>query len=261
MNAPRKIAWQCIVPLLLLAALGFLRPPAADYRSAAMPPSWSHLLGATPSGEDVLRLCVTSAGVTITQAALATFGATVLGTLIAFLMANIGNRLLRGIANAFAFFLDALGPLIPIAALCAVAPHIPQWGLSLAITALCWPSIALPVREEIIAVHRREYVRASIVVGVTKWNILIRHVMPDVVARLVPQSFALFSNLAALLAALEFLGVKGGNSQQLGFIIYESSGVVRQCPWYFLSATATLVIALLFARRISASAHKPALVG
>ena len=64
------------------------------------------------------------------------------------------------------------------------------WVISLAIGIFAWPATARVLRAEILRVKNADFVMASTALGVSKFRILLRHVLPNSIAPVIVASLA-----------------------------------------------------------------------
>jgi ABC-type dipeptide/oligopeptide/nickel transport system permease subunit len=206
------------VALLLLAVFG---PMATPYTYAGqdltvgaqyLPPSPIHWLGTDDLGRDLFtRLAVgarISLGVGIgVQCIEFVFGMT-FGLLAGFYGGRIDSAIMRFTDVMFAF--PDLLLAILIAAVLTVQTTSPAANLISLLVALgitSWPSMARLVRGQAMLLRQQEYVDASRVLGASDLHLILRHLIPNLLA---PVMVALATDMAGAILAestLSFLGI------------------------------------------------------
>jgi oligopeptide transport system permease protein len=81
------------------------------------------------------------------------------------------------------------------------------WVISAAIGIFAWPSTARVLRSEILRVKQLDYVMASTAIGVSRFKILLRHVMPNSIAPVIAVTTISLASAIVAEATLSFLGV------------------------------------------------------
>jgi oligopeptide transport system permease protein len=81
------------------------------------------------------------------------------------------------------------------------------WVISAAIGIFAWPSTARVLRGEILRVKQMDYVMASTAIGVSRFKILLRHVMPNSIAPVIAVTTISLAAAIVAEATLSFLGV------------------------------------------------------
>ncbi|KAB2381842.1 ABC transporter permease [Actinomadura montaniterrae] len=240
-----------LVALVLLAVLAplltSLDPVATDTSATSLKPgSPGHPLGTDLLGRDLWTRMLygarTSLLVGLTAAAI-TVG---LGVLIGGLAA-IAPRWLDGLIARTADVLLALPLLVIVLALAAVAG--PSLGLVVAAIALTsWMPVALIVRAELRGRRERLYVRAAYALGLSRWQVMWRHLLPGALPPVA--SIAAFEVGHAVLteSTLSFLGLGvPPNRPSWGNLLTEAQSHLLTGEWYTVAIPAAAVVVTIVA--------------
>jgi len=180
-------------------------PLTPDYGAMLGPPSAAHWLGTDAFGRDVLsRIVYGSRTAMLVGFTCAFFGATI-GAVLGVTSAYFGGRvdlLLQRVMDVFLAF-----PLI-ILALAVVS--ILGTGVSnviLAITVPMIPRAALVARSSALAIREMPYVDAARAAGYRHGRIILRHMLPNVMAPYLILLTAYLGQAILLEASLSFLGL------------------------------------------------------
>ena len=180
-------------------------PLATDYGAMLARPSLAHWLGTDAFGRDVLsRIVFGSRTAMLVGFSCAFFGAT-LGTVIGVASAYFGGKvdlLIQRVMDIFLAF-----PLI-ILALAVVS--ILGSGVSnviLAITIPMIPRASLVARSSALAIREMPYVDAARAAGFRHRRIILRHMLPNVMAPYLIMLTAYLGQAILLEASLSFLGL------------------------------------------------------
>jgi len=194
-----------IVVALAADALSPYDPLATDYGAMLAAPSAGHWLGTDAFGRDVLsRIIYGSRTAMLVGFACAFFGATA-GAIIGVASAYFGRRVDLIVQRVMDIFLSF--PLI-ILALAVVA--ILGTGLTnviLAITIPMIPRAALVTRSSALAIREMPYVDAARAAGFRHRRIIMRHMLPNVMAPYLIMLTAFLGQAILLEASLSFLGL------------------------------------------------------
>jgi peptide/nickel transport system permease protein len=198
-----------VIGMILTGALaGWIAPYdplAVDFGAMLAAPSAAHWLGTDAFGRDVLsRLIHGSRTALLVGFGSAVVGAT-LGAVIGVGSAYFGGRLdllLQRFMDVFLSF-----PLIVLAlALVAVLGNsIPN--VILAITVPMIPRAALVIRSSALAIREMPYVDAARAAGFSHARIILRHMLPNVMAPYLIMLTAFLSQAILLESSLSFLGL------------------------------------------------------
>jgi peptide/nickel transport system permease protein len=199
-----------VVVLMLLTAVGAgvlapYDPVAVDFGAMLARPSASHWLGTDAFGRDVLsRLIYGSRTALLVGFGAALIGATggaILGVGSAFFGGKVDLYLQR-LMDIFLCF-----PLIILAlALVAILGNsLPN--LILAITIPMIPRCALVIRSSALAIREMPYVDAARAAGFSNARIILRHMLPNVMAPYLIMLTAFLGQAILLESSLSFLGL------------------------------------------------------
>ena len=198
-----------ILVMLLAAALASWIAPydplAVDFAAMLAAPSRAHWLGTDSFGRDVLsRLIYGSRTALLVGFGASVFGATA-GAILGVGSAYFGGRVdlyLQRIMDVFLSF-----PLIILAlALVAILGNsIPN--LIAAITIPMIPRCALVIRSSALSIREMPYVDAARAAGFRHGRIILRHMLPNVMAPYLIMLTAFLGQAILLEASLSFLGL------------------------------------------------------
>lgn len=169
------------------------------------PPSLRHPFGTDMNGRDVFARVLYGARISMSvgfiSSGLAGLIGVIIGALAGFFGGKIDNILMRFVDLVLcipSFFL-----LLMVIAM--LEPNIYNVMIVIAITS--WPGLARLVRAEVLSVRERDYVQAAIALGIGRWRIIWRHIIPNVMA---PVFVAVTLGVAAAIlveSGLSFLGL------------------------------------------------------
>jgi peptide/nickel transport system permease protein len=211
-NRPALAGFWLLVALFAAALLApFLSPSdpvalSADVVAVQLrAPSAAHWLGTDQLGRDVLSRLLWGARISLSVGLLATAIAVGLGTLIGAVAGYAGGRvdalLMRLTDLALAF--PRLVLLILVVAL--FGPSITVLVLVLGLTQ--WPATARIVRGDVLSLRERDFIRAARALGFGNARIVLRHVVPNVLAPVIVAATLGVGSTITLEAGLSFLGL------------------------------------------------------
>ncbi|MFD6419230.1 ABC transporter permease [Streptomyces sp. NPDC060194] len=203
---------QIAVPLLFLLLLAAACAPfmsdavrATDTDQLLAGPSADHLLGTDEIGRDVLARVVAGSLVTVAVATLTVGAALVLGTVLGLVAGYRGgwvDALVMRVSDGLLAF-----PLLVLAltVVAALGPGLRNALIAIAVVAT--PRFARVVRGEVLSLRTREWVAAARIVGVTRFTIMRRHLLPHLAGTLLVFAALQVSTAIMAEAALSFLGL------------------------------------------------------
>jgi len=223
--------------VILLALLGPLVAPHDPDGVVGLPaqgPSGQFLLGTDYLGHDVLsRVLWGGRSVLWMSFSAATLGVAVgaaVGLLAAYAGTIADDVLMRGMDVILAF------PQI-VFVLLFVSLLGPKLGLIVVLVALAWvPQVARVVRGITSDIVHREYVEAAELIGLPRWRILTREILPNVTTPLMVEYGLRLTWSIALIAAISFLGfgIQPPNADW-GLMINENRNILTLQPWPILA--------------------------
>ncbi len=204
------IAIGAVVMLVfLLAAL--LAPLVAPYSpldqniaAGLNAPSAVHLFGTDKLGRDIFSRILYGARISLFVGVAVVFMSGLVGTLLGVVAGYVGgwaDELLMRVTDIF-FAFPAL--ILAMAIAGALGPSL-QNAL-IAISAATWPVYARLLRGQVLALKEREFVLAARTVGVPEWQIILRHLLPNMLAPLLVQGSFDMGGAITAVAGLSFIG-------------------------------------------------------
>jgi peptide/nickel transport system permease protein len=207
---PLGAVGACIILVMVIVAatagvLAPYNPLANDYSAMLGPPGRQHWLGTDAFGRDVLsRILYGSRTALMVGLGASLLGAT-LGSLIGVASAYFGGRVdlvvQRIMDVLFAF------PVIILALAVVAVLGTGAGNVILAIAAPMVPRCARVVRASALAVREMPYVDAARASGFGHHRIILRHMLPNVMAPILIMATAFLGEAILLEASLSFLGL------------------------------------------------------
>jgi peptide/nickel transport system permease protein len=197
-----------LVNLVVAASANVLAPydpVATDYGAMLARPSGAHWLGTDAFGRDVLsRIIYGSRTAMLVGFSCAFVGATV-GAVIGVTSAYFGGKvdlLIQRVMDIFLAF-----PLIILALAVVAILGTGVFNVIMAITVPMIPRAALVARSSALAIREMPYVDAARAAGFGHRRIILRHMLPNVMAPYLIMLTAYLGQAILLEASLSFLGL------------------------------------------------------
>jgi peptide/nickel transport system permease protein len=210
-----------LVPLLILGGIAFaavfanfLAPHDPEVGRLVMrfkPPFWqtggsaAHLLGTDHLGRDVLSRLIFGARVSMAVGFTAVIFAGTVGTALGIISGYLGgwvDQIIMRVTDTW-LALPALTFAIFLAAV--VGPS--EMNIVIILGAVYWTRYARVIRGEVLSLKEREFVRLAVVAGLSKWKIMTRHILPNVINSAIVLGTLMLGVVIVTEAALSFLGV------------------------------------------------------
>ena len=214
-----------------------------------LPPSWAHPFGTDDLGRDLLARWLygarVSLGVGFAATILAGFLGGIVGILAGFFRGWVDLVLMRLTEIVMAF--PTL--LLAIALAAVLPPSI--WMVILTLGLVGWTAIARIVRAAALKVREQEFIAAAEALGASPFDILFRHVLPNVAPTLGSLLTLKLADMFLLEAALSFLGLGvRPPTPSWGNMIQEGELYFRDAPWIILAPGLAIVFVVLAANML-----------
>jgi len=256
MRSPAAVTSLYVVAILVLIAVfgPFLWIHKYDtiFRdSVAIAPTWTdmHILGTDTEGRDMVARLILGLGISM----LVGLSATVVALTIGVLWGAIAGFLGGWVDEAMMRFVDVLYA-IPFVFFVIVLMTVVQFDdpvlnlvlIFCAIGAVEWLTMARIVRGQTLALRQKEFVEAARAAGAKPLQIVLRHIVPNVVGPVVV--FATL-NIPVIILAESFLSFIGLGVQEpltsLGSLLSQGKDQMTTAPWMLIAPAATMLVTLL----------------
>ena len=234
---PRAVGGVAVVTLLILAAIAApvvarYDPLHVDLFQQLRRPSFTHWLGTDIQGRDVWARLVYGARISLAVGFFSQMIAISIGVTLG-LMAGFYGKWVDEVVMRLADVTLAFPTLLLLVAM--VAALQPSLGVVLfTIGVVGWAGMARIVRAQVLVVRQLEYIQALRALGARDARIVVRHVLPNVVAPVVIAATLGVAGAIMAEAALSFLGLGvAPPTPSWGSMIAEGRDLsqLRSAPW------------------------------
>ena len=245
-----SLAMFGLVILVIMLVLALLTPWIAPYAYEAQnldlgasPPSAQHWLGTDVLGRDQLTRVLYGSRVSLTVGLIATSVALLIGVLYGTIAGFIGGRT-DDVMMRIVDVLYAL-PFTIFIILLTVIFGRSLLLLFLAIGAVEWLTMARIVRGQVVTIRQKEFVEAAKAIGLSRWKIMTRHVIPNVIGPVIVYTTLTIPSVILLESFLSFLGLGIQPPQSSwGSLISYGVDTMEEYPWLLLYPALTLSLTL-----------------
>jgi peptide/nickel transport system permease protein len=240
--------------IVVLALVAMLAPIIAPYPPWAQldivalksqAPSFAHPFGTDRYSRDVLSRVIFGTRVSLSVAGLAVLLAATVGTMYGVISGYVGGRVDAMLMRLLDAFLSIPRVLLLVAVLSLWSP-VPLGTLIVVIGLTSWFEVSRLVRIEVLSVRDRDFVTAARALGTSDLRIIVRHVLPNVLAPILVAAALGVGNVIILEAGLSYLGLGAREPMaSWGSIFFEGSGAFEQMWWVALFPGLAILITVL----------------
>lgn len=196
------ISWFC---LALIAGWLPLDPDRIDLDTILQPPSADSVLGQDDLGRSIAARLVAGARTSLVVALSVVCLSMLVGTVIGVFSAWLGGWWDRLTVMVIDIFMAFPGLLLAIALAGVLGPGISNAIIALAVVG--WVGFARLARAQTLTIRERDHVLAAQAQGVSSLRIMIRHILPLILAPLIIQATFDIAGAVIAEATLSFLGL------------------------------------------------------
>lgn len=218
--------------------------------------TWSHPLGIAPNvATDNLAYLLYGLRDSLFISVIATVVSVVIGLLV-----GLAAGFSRGwVDKVLSFIIDVFLSFPFILFALAVAPILTQrlatdaeklqmaqlWALIVILTVFGWMGLARLVRGQVLSMREREFILAAQVIGASTWRILIKEMVPNLIATLVVVVSLSIPAFIAAEVGLSFLGLGLSGLPSMGQMVRAAGQYYDTYPLYLWAPVTTLLVLVL----------------
>ena len=175
------------------------------------PPMWSEggnsrvILGTDFQGRDVFSRLIHGSRVSIIVGLVGTLAAAAIGTVMGVLSGYLGRWVDAVVMRITDAWLALPSLIFAIFLATLVGPSM--WNIVVILGAVFWTRYARVIRGEVLSLREREYVKLAEVAGATKYRVMVRHIVPNVMNTTIVLASLTIGVVIIAEASLSFLGV------------------------------------------------------
>ncbi len=247
-----KVAMAALVVLLIFIVLAILAPLLplpdpikTDPRMKNAPiGTEGHLLGTDQVGRDILSRIIWGARTTLMLGVVAAFVSTVLGLLFGLLAGYFGGWVDTVIMRVVDVMLAFPSILFAIVVVAILGPSLRNALLAIALLGV--PFYVRLVRADVLRLRSSEFVVAAETIGASGPTILVRHLLPNIIAPIIVTSSIHIGGLILEAGGLSFLGLGAQPpSPEWGAMVASGRNQLLIAPHVVLIPAAAIFIVVL----------------
>ena len=251
MARQNKLAAFSAVLIALVLLLAVFAPLVAPYGEAEQdvlarlqPPSAAHWFGTDELGRDVLSRILYGSRLSLAIGILPSVISLVIGIVLGLLAGYFGGWADYVIMRLADVMLSVPSLLLAMVVMYTLGSS--TVNLFVALSMVGWASVARVVRSQTLSLKESQYVEAAQSIGVSRFNIMRRHILPNCV----PSLIVLFTlNVPAAIlseSSLSFLGIGAQPpAASWGLMVNQSKQFLFTQPWLALAPCVAIMVVVL----------------
>lgn len=251
-NRPAVLGALLLIGFGLVAAFAPLIAPADPLKTTLtlegiyQPPAWDHIAGTDSQGRDVLSRTIFGARIAW-QIVLAAIGvAIVMGVPLGLLAGYVGGKLdelvLMRIVDAF---MAMPGLVLILAVTAALGPSIQN---TMIIIGVVWsPGYARLTRGVVLQIKQEIYIDAAHAIGAGPARVMLRHMLPNVVAPVLVLASLSAAGIILVEAGLSFIGagVQPPTPAWGGMVAKAYITIMTRSAWPILAPALAIILMVM----------------
>jgi peptide/nickel transport system permease protein len=238
-----------IVVLVFVAIFApLLAPHPADAGNVTHPvqtllkPGGSHPLGTDQLGRDVLTRVMYGARTSLLIVLAVLAISAIVGVPLGIIAGATGGWIDDVIMRITDVFLAFPALLLSLALATVLTPSASHAAIAIAVT--WWPWYARLARGSAAAIAQRGYVEAAAALGVPRWKVLVRHVLPNALPPTIVQLSLDAAGIMLTAAALSFLGLGAQDpTPEWGLMVNQGQGLLETNWWVAIVPGVAIIVA------------------
>lgn len=176
-----------------------------NFATKLKPPSMTHLFGTDALGRDIFTRVVFGARMTLKIGLTVLAIALAIGVPLGLIAGYFGGKVDEAIMRMSDIFLAFPSLLLPLAIAAALGASIMNAMIAIAVSWFPW--YVRIVRAQVLTVKEEQYVEAARSIGVGRFRILTKHILPNSLAPVIIQGSMDMGYTVLTAASLSFIGV------------------------------------------------------
>ena len=219
-------------------------PYAQELASALQPPSLQHPMGTDTYGRDMLSRVISGARASIFSTFILVAVISVFGTVVGVCSGYYG-----GVMDSVMMRISDVCLAFPGLVFAMAIAAILGGGIQNAIIALAvisWPKYSRIARSQTLALKNEPYIHAALLAGDNSGQIMIRHVLPNMLGPVLVTAMLDIGTMMMELAGLSFLGLGAQIPMaEWGSMMSSGRSMIQTYPWVVLSPGIAIFVSVV----------------
>ena len=241
-------AYLVLVAIVLLSGDTLLPydPYSQNFAVALQMPSPNHLFGTDDLGRDIFSRVIAGAPFDAEIAFAVVLVSLALGGTVGAFAGYLGGRVEEVMMRVTDVFLAFPALVLAMAVAIAIGPGLTHSMMALLV--VWWPWYARIARGEALSIKTSQYIEAAHAAGLSEFQVVIRHVLPNILMPLLVYATLDISNVILTGTILSFIGLGAQPPQpEWGRMVFDGQDYLASAWWMsIIPATAIFVVVLAF---------------
>lgn len=248
-----KTAMVCLVIFLLFIILAIFAPYITPYGYSEMnlasknqTPNWQHWFGTDDLGRDIFTRVLYGGRYSLSISLIAVICSLLIGLVLGSIAGFFGGVVETLIMRFLDIFQSIPDLIMTIAISAALGAGFDKTVIALCISRM--PTFTRILRANIMSVRNNEYVEAATAIGCSKFQVIVKYILPNSWTPLIVQATMASAGLILSLASLSYVGLGiQPPTPEWGAMLSAARGYIRDYPYQLIFpglAIATVVLCL-----------------
>ena len=241
-------AYLVLVAVVLLSKNSLLPydPYSQNFAVALQTPSPNHLFGTDDLGRDIFSRVIAGAPFDAEIAFAVVLVSLALGGTVGAFAGYLGGRVEEVMMRVTDVFLAFPALVLAMAVAIAIGPGLTHSMMALLV--VWWPWYARIARGEALSIKTSQYIEAAHAAGLSEFQVVIRHVLPNILMPLLVYATLDISNVILTGTILSFIGLGAQPPQpEWGRMVFDGQDYLASAWWMsIIPAIAIFVVVLAF---------------
>ena len=216
-------------------------PLAGELKNVLQPPSAEHVLGTDKLGRDILSRIICGTQISLFMTVCVVVLLSVVGLVVGIVSGYFGGKIEAVLMRLADMMLAFPGVVLAIAIAGIMGGSIVN--TIIALTIVGWAKYARLVRSLVIKIRNNDFVTAAKINGTRTFDILLRHILPNVLPIIVITGAMDIGTMMMEIAGLSFLGFGAQPpTPEWGLMLNEGRQYMGSSPWLMVYPGAAIFV-------------------
>lgn len=218
-------------------------PDDQDVTRRNLAPCAAHICGTDNLGRDIFSRILYGGQVSLAIGIAGSLLTTIIGTIIGSVSAYFGGKVDNIIMRIMDVFMAMPPMLMAMAIVAALGTGVFNTMLAVVISGI--PMKARVARGPVLSLRNQEFIEAAKAVNTPTWKIILRHIIPNIMAPVIVQTTLSISGTIVSVAGLSFLGLGiQPPNPEWGAMLSAGRSYLRDFPWMVLTPGIAMLLTL-----------------